>query len=190
MPSSLTFAAASIALAFAFAGHFTPVASQNNNPISEFKTVVTKLATEPSTDFNPETKPSANLRQNEALFVRFAAETILDALNSESGEPASITNKALRNLNKIVDSATGSWPKENQFRYKTLDLSPLIVVKLGIRSRETFRAFGLPLVNGPEKRQWVFVNYTDIRSSFPYCDDSLELFPLRRGPDKNPRFLA
>ncbi len=85
-----------------------------------------------------------------------------------------------------------AWPDENRFHFQVLNFPPLFVVKMSIRTHETFFAFGVPeQASGKQNRVWQDVGTGEELNEANKSPGSIvELYPLQRGPSGNARFLA
>jgi len=133
------------------------------------------------------------------LFQR-AGEELAQALNvppapgSTNREPRAVAAAALEDLERRSAAINSAWDEDSRFHFEVLDLPPALVVKLTFRNRATFAFFAN--FQGPDdpKRttRWHAVGALDDhmteRNGPPY--ESLELYPLAKGPSKEPRFLA
>lgn len=79
----------------------------------------------------------------------------LNAAGEGSRTPRERAEEALKKLREMSEEVNAAWPDENRFRFQILDLSPVLVVKMGIRTHETFFVFGIPEEDsGKANRLW------------------------------------
>jgi hypothetical protein len=123
-----------------------------------------------------------------------AADAVTDDLNAVAATPMSPVERATETLRTLKRKSAGinaSWPEENRFRFEVLDLPPVLVVKMGLRTHETFFVFGSPEgKSGNAKRAWRSVSSIEGIVERDVLHSSLELHPLHRGPSQHARFLA
>jgi hypothetical protein len=122
-----------------------------------------------------------------------AAEIVTEGLNEAAapGSPLERATVALKKLGRMSAEINAAWPEDNRFSFEVLDLPPVLVVKMGLRTHETFFAFGRPKEKGGNESQaWHssssiegIVERTAFRSW-------VALYPLHRGPSQHARFLA
>src|SRR5207245_2960036 len=84
------------------------------------------------------------------------------------------------------------WPDENRFHFQIFDLPPVLVTKLGIRTRETFFVFGIPEENsGTPNQLWRSVGSDDgLLDKQGFFFRRLHLYSLQRGVSKYAGFLV
>jgi hypothetical protein len=163
-------------------------AGARERPIEDFARLTIRLVPEPDTDFN--TSPSKDVHTTENALIQDAENLVLQALNrGQSVQGQSPVLSTLGKLKEISDKNLKQWPTDSRFRYKVLDLAPLVVIKFGIRDRETFRAYGIPSrVDRATNARWLRVGSDPVQPRS--CVNSSDIFPLQRGPSGKPRFLA
>ena len=166
--------------------------SPPKDPIAEFKKFATLLASQPPFDCNADRLASPSVHSTEDLLFGSAAEAILQGLNRDGGNAAVTAENVLKNLVNVSDVANAGWPKDNRFKYRLLDLKPMVLVQFSIRSSDSFAAFGVPESIGRTKNtNWMRLSFDDLRSSpRPSASDKLQVYALHRGPSGRPRFLA
>lgn len=124
---------------------------------------------------------------------RWAAETITKKLNaaSRSAPPYRVT-EVLKNLEQLSADINGDWPEENRFHFQILEVPPVIVVKMTIRTDGRYFVFAVPNedVSGQEQPSWHEVGSDDASLEQYPVGSEVQLFPLHRGPSGNVRFLA
>jgi len=115
-----------------------------------------------------------------------AAELVQENLNRNADRPAlQRATETLKTLQRVSGEVLAKWFEGERFRFTVLDLLPILVVKIGLRSHETFFVFGL---EGGPRNAWRRISSIEGAKSGP--NTSLELYPLQRGPSRRPRFLA
>ncbi len=100
---------------------------------------------------------------------------------------------AIAKLERLSARIDEGWPTENRFHAEVFEIPNAIVVKMTYRNRGTFSFFAVPErdpFNKPNSL-WQAMGAEDDGRYKPQAGyDSVELFPLERGPSKRPRFLA
>jgi len=115
----------------------------------------------------------------------------LNAASDINRSPQKRAVEALNKLEQLSASVNSAWPEENRFHFQVLDLSPALVIKVSIRTHETFLVFGIPESDGGNPNKlWKMVgsNYDYLEHETPYSH--LETYALKRGPSSRARFLA
>lgn len=124
---------------------------------------------------------------------RWAAATVTEKLTaaSRSAPPARVT-EVLKNLEQLSTDINGDWPVENRFHFQILEVPPVIVVKMTIRTDGRYFVFAIPdeEVSGEGQPVWQQVGSDEASLADYPAGSELELFPLHRGPSGNARFLA
>ena len=111
-----------------------------------------------------------------------------EAGSSSAGDRATTALKRLERLSVEINAA---WPEENRFHFSVLDLSPILLVKIRIRTHDAYLAFGISEENRKKTNpQWQEVGYGDEFSGHEEFAISLEIYPLLRSSSGNVRFLA
>ena len=135
-----------------------------------------------------ENQTSAALERS--IFWR-ASEIITDKLNSTNDvTPRERAAEALRTLERISAVSNASWPEDSRFHFEILDLPPALVLKMSLRTGESFFVFGVPETSGKKVRRWQYVDSDNELLEQQALYTRLELYPLRRGPSGHARFLA
>jgi hypothetical protein len=123
-----------------------------------------------------------------------AADMVTEDLNAVAATPKSPVERATETLGKlqrISAEINASWPEENRFRFEVLDLPPVLVVKVGLRTHETFFVFGGPDGKpGNAKQAWHSTSSIEGIVEQNVLHSMLSLYPLHRGPSQHARFLA
>lgn len=132
--------------------------------------------------------------QIESRLFSLASEMIIKELNAGSDVPKSPQERAeetLKKLEQLSATVNGAWPDENRFHFQVLDLPPALVVKVSIRTHETFVVFGVPEKDcGKPNSLWKMVGSdTDYFVDEPLFS-GLNIYRLNRGPSGHTRFLA
>jgi hypothetical protein len=110
-----------------------------------------------------------------------ADQAVVRKLNEAGG-----AREALQSLERLSAEINKGWPEDSRFHFQILDFSPLVVVEMSVRGRETFSAFAVARHN----KRWGTVSYYDEHWDKRAFRDSLGLYPLQRGPANRPRFLV
>jgi hypothetical protein len=122
-----------------------------------------------------------------------AADIVADGLNAGSppGSPQERAIAILKQLEKISIETNAFWPEESRFHFQVLDLSPAVLVKMTVRSRESFFVFGVSeeKSTGKPNGTWRRVGSDDATVNHDSAI-GLELYLLRRSPSGKARFLA
>jgi len=83
------------------------------------------------------------------------------------------------------------WPDEARFHFQLLDLPPILVLKMTFRTHAGLVVFGVPKSNsGEPDRLWREIDSGSGSADHESPRSWLDLYPLRRGPSGNARFLA
>ena len=86
-----------------------------------------------------------------------AADALTEGLNASGASHSPVLERvteALTRLQRMSAETNASWPEENRFRFEVLDLPPVLVVKMGLRSHETFFVFGSEGKSGRLSQDW------------------------------------
>lgn len=170
--------------------------SQQSDVPPDFRQLLQKLA-----DYSPDPcGPPYGREQDwhsgdaESRLFDQAQQAITKQLNASvegSSPPRERAEEALKKLEGMSAEINFAWPEENRFRFQILDLSSVLVVKMGIRTHETFFVLGIPEADSGKANQlWRDVGSGDasVERSVPQL--SLDIYPLHRGPSGKVRFLA
>ena len=128
----------------------------------------------------------------ERLFAQ-AAQSITTSLNASPFGSESALDRAAATLTKMEQMSAeinAAWPTENRFHFQILDVRPALVVKMSIRTHETFFAFGVPEDSAKSNVPWQEIGSSDESREFVVPPSQLDLYPLHRGSSGNARFLA
>jgi hypothetical protein len=128
------------------------------------------------------------------LFSR-GADIIVQELNAPSANHKSAkegASDALSRLEGFSGKINAEWPEDNRFHYEVLDVPPILVVKMTVRTSATYFAFAVPEqdASGKANLRWQEVGSDDMSLQQDSPRSLVELFPLQRGPSGNARFLA
>jgi len=119
---------------------------------------------------------------------------VTEDLNAVAVTPKSPVERAtetLRKLQRMSAEINATWPEDNRFRFEVLDLPPVLVVKVGLRTHETFFVFGGPEgKSGNAKQAWHSASSIEGIVERNVLHSMLGLYPLHRGPSQHARFLA
>jgi hypothetical protein len=169
-----------------------PMQQQDSPP--DFRQLLQKLANaqpDPCDESGEETeKPDI-----ESELFQKAEGIIADALNAspaDSALPQQRAENALKKLEQMSAEINAAWPAKNRFHFEMLDLPPIFIVKMTLRTHDRFFVFGIPEKGdeGKPNRLWQEVG-SDVESfdrDIPMSQVSL--YPLHRGTSGNARFLA
>jgi hypothetical protein len=183
---------------FAFPGaeqcFCTPV--EQTDSVPDFRQLLQKMA-----DFSPDPcgppYGQEKDRHSENVEIRLfdqAQQVIAQELNASAESslpPRARAEEALKKLAGMSAEVNAAWPEENRFHFQILELPPALVVKMGIRTHETFFVFGISKeASGKPNRLWEDVGSGDTSAERSVPQLSLDIYPLHRGPSGNVRFLA
>jgi len=109
------------------------------------------------------------------------------ALNSNAGSRAT---SALRDVEQWSAEHNNSWPDEDRFHFKVLELAPAVLIEMSYRGHASLVLFGSFSLNKDETTEpgtrWREVDFVDPS----FRPSEIALFSLHRGPSGRPRFLA
>jgi hypothetical protein len=126
----------------------------------------------------------------ESALFSAADDEVLRALN-EPRTTLTPVQRARTALGKLaVEHPDGmKWSADAMFHFEVLDVSPMIVVTMGVRSHEVFAAYALAEKDSPAKEMM----WRTVASNF-HDDDpgwmKVDVRALQRGPSKRARFVA
>jgi hypothetical protein len=172
----------------------SPGSEERSQREAEFQQSLTKLAAY-SPDFcGPPDGPEENghTADLENRLFNQAEALVAEGLNAAaSGSPQERATGALSKLEKMSAETNAAWPEENRFHFEVLDLAPAVLVKMSVRTHESFFVFGIPTADtGSRRGAWLSVGSADPSVAHDVPQLHLQLFLLHRGPSGNPRFLA
>jgi hypothetical protein len=184
--SSVLFALSSVSRSFC-----TPPPT---DPSQEFKLLLQKIAAEPPDPCNPPNGLDVAAAEMESSLFGYAASIVTRELNADptgTRPPQNRATEALKKLERLSAEINAAWPAENRFHFEVLDLSPALVVKMTIRTHNSFFVFGIPEESsGKPNRLWQGAGSDDDFAGEGWFGNQLDLYPLHRGPSGNARFLA
>jgi len=145
-------------------------------------------------DAAPSVASSADVSDLQRQLFDAVKAQVADRLNAtspvQSANAASRATSALRDVEQWSAEHNKSWPDEDRFHFKVLELPPAVLIEMSYRSHASLVLFGSINLNKDETREpgtkWREVDFVD-PSSPP---SEIALFPLHRGPSGHPRFLA
>lgn len=115
-----------------------------------------------------------------------AQSVVADALNDSTVArvPKDRASTSLKRLEEESTRINAEWPEENRFRFEVLDIDPVLVVRMGIRSHERFFVFGIfEGATGKARGMWSEIGSDEEGFASPEAPRSyLSLFALHRGP--------
>ncbi len=135
---------------------------------------------------------SADVSDLENQLFEAAKVQVAEGLNdhSSASNAGSRAISALREVERSSAEIDKSWPTEDRFHFKALDLPPGILVEMTYRAHASLVLFGSFYLDQYESvdpgTKWREVDFID--PSDP--PSAIDLFPLHRGPDGHARFLA
>ncbi len=132
--------------------------------------------------------PNGSTRETE-VFEK-AASLVVDGLNrpTAASTPRQRAEATLGSLERDGAAIDAQWPEESRLHFSILDLSPILVVKLTFREHASVAVFGLEPKGKDGK--WQQIGWDAIADEHPSPSSSVDLYPLRRGPAGEARFLA
>jgi hypothetical protein len=166
----------------------TPICGQSFDT-PDFRQLLQKL-----TAFSPDPCDASpgerdeDLRRIEMDLFDQAAALVIQSLNADGASQRSGRERAaqaLKSLEQVCAEVNKNWPDDNRFHAQVHDISPALVIKMGVRMVETFFVFGM------SERQWQQVGQDhslyDRELLFYHRATIYRLTPGRSG---HPRFLA
>jgi hypothetical protein len=188
--------AVAILLAFGAALSSSGVAAATGAPLNteELLGRMASVAPDDCSTPAPSLLSSADVNQLETQLFEAVKAQVADRLNVPSPVPSSnVGSRAtstLRGVEKWSAEHNKSWPDEDRFHFKVLELAPAVLIELSYRHHASLALFGLINLNKGESTKpgtkWREVDFID--PSYPPSE--IALFPLHRGPNGHPRFLA
>lgn len=122
-----------------------------------------------------------------------ASELVAANLNQQAGSvpdaPGARARRVLEGLRSRSATVNANWPEENRLQYRILELGPLLLVQISVRTYASFRAFALTDSSGSQRR-WQEVGSDGKTELQRYSRLSLELYPLYSGSAGRVRFLG
>jgi len=169
---------------------------QQSDSASDFQQLFQKIADLSPDPCGPPYGREANWHSSDVESPLFeqAAKSVTEELNATPASPVLPRDRAaaaLKKLERMSVEVNAAWPEENRFHFQILDLAPGLVVKMTIRTHARFFVFGIPEEDsGKPDRLWKEVGSDDESVEDEVPQSWLDLYPLRRGPSGNVRFLA
>ncbi|HEX3875398.1 MAG TPA: hypothetical protein VHW24_00320 [Bryobacteraceae bacterium] len=167
---------------------------QESVPRPDFHQLLEKIASfSPDPCDSPDEVNQESADIESSAFDR-AADAITKSLNAGGASQSSAMERAteaLTRLRRMSAEINASWPEENRFQSEILDLPPVLVVKMGLRSHETFFVFGRSEgKSGNLSQDWHSESSAEGMIDHNVLHSGLGLYPLFRGPSQHARFLA
>jgi len=142
----------------------------------------------------PAPSSSADINQLETQLFDAVKAQVAGRLNAPSPAPSSNAGSratsALRDLEQWSAEHNKSWPDEDRFHFKVLELPPAVLIEMSYRSHASLVLFGSFDLNKDETTEpgtkWREVDLGDPS----FSPSEIALFQLHRGPSGHPRFLA
>jgi hypothetical protein len=167
--------------------------AQLADPRPDFRQLLEKIASFPPNPCGPPYGAIQNSSDLESSAFYKAADVVTEDLNTAgaTAEPLERAKATLRKLQGMSAEINASWPEEDRFRFEILKLPPVLVVKMGLRTQETFFVFGSPEgKSGNANKAWHSVSSVEGIVGHDVPQSRLDLYPLHRGPSQRARFLA
>jgi len=160
----------------------------------DFRQLLQKLgAAAPDPCTNPSEAYKDAEKTEDGLF-RKATDVVTQELNAAISGPKSPKDRAgeaLKKLERMSAEINAAWPDENRLHFQILDVPPLLVLKMTIRTHARFFVFGIPEESsGKPNLLWQEVGSDEESFEHDSPRSWLDLYPLHRGRSGNARFLA
>lgn len=192
-PTVLLFSLMLAVSASAQSGQESPTTSTASER-QQFQQSLEKLASESSGPCEIPINPNADTKPIENLLFDQATNIALLELNSKNDAQVQATERvtyALKPLEQLSEHINSRWPDDNRFHFQVLDLKPAVLIKYGIRGHESFSVLGFQTSDsGKTGQKWEKVGSDDETGEHDWPPSSIDLYPLKRGPSGNARFLA
>lgn len=163
------------------------------NEVERFRQALQALASAAPDPCNPPSGPSLKSNDAESAVFSRAADAIAEKLNA-SGPAVSPKDSAagmLRTLKEISGEVLASWPDEDRFEAKIVDVSPALVLQTSVRGRASYSVVAVATDYMDSKlRRWREVANKDASLDGLWPPTSVSIYPLQRGPSGRARFLA
>jgi hypothetical protein len=163
-------------------------------PGPNFRQLLQKLA---SADADPCDAPGDDKEDTgntENLLLQQAEREIMLELNTAEARSFSAAERAstaFKRLERMSAEINAAWPDKNRLHFEIVELPPLLLVKITIRTHAAYVVFGVPEGNPTgTKPQWLEVGSGDEFLDQKYVSTSLEIYPLQRSTSEKIRFLA
>ena len=164
------------------------------SPAPDFRQLLQKLAhadADPCQAPGDEKEDTSSTEYHLLQQVQDEITRELNAAETRSSSPAERATVALKKLERLSAEINAVWPEENRFHFEVLDLPPMLVVKISIRTHSSYIAFGIPAGNSKEpNHQWQKIGFEGESLGHEILPTSLNLYPLERSPSGKARFLA
>ena len=132
-------------------------------------------------DFPDKDREGTPFSDLEYQLFQQADKAIAQALNEKASAAAT-----LEKMERLSAEINHKWGDERQFHFQVIDLQPAVLVKMTYRNRATFSFFAKT-----SNDSWRTIGASHDHRPMPTGGyESLDLFPLARGPSHRPRFLA
>lgn len=165
--------------------------------LAEFRQTLQRLAPHepnPCGGYTSNEDAGEDVRKDEYCMFEQVPRIVEDELNAPlaaSKSPRDRATEALKTLETMSSEVNAGWPDENRFHFDVLDLRPILVAKLHIRTHERFFVFALHEESSQEhKKAWREVGSDAEPPDSRSFGKWLDFYPLHRGPSGNARFLA
>jgi hypothetical protein len=170
-------------IALALLGAFGARAQQQPEPPPTFEDLLKQLAPAPgdACDFPDKDRDGIAFSDLEYQLFQQADKAIAQGLNEKSSAAST-----LEKLERLSAEINKRWSDERQFHYQVIDIAPAVLVKMTYRNRATFSFFAKTAAD-PWRTIGASHNHRTMATG---GYESLDLFPLARGPSQHPRFLA
>lgn len=174
---------------------FCAPAQQFGSP-EEFQKLLQELATYSPDPCGPPHREEKNWHSadDQARLFQQAVDIVTKGLNATVDDPGAPRDRAAEALQKLEQMSAGinaSWPEKNRFHFQILELPPALVLKMTIRTYEMYFVLGMVKESfGKSNSVWRMVGTGEVSVKHDSPQTWLDLYPLRRGPSGNARFLA
>jgi hypothetical protein len=168
-------------------------AQQPADHVADFRQLLQKIAVH-SPDPCGEAEQSWDSGGVESSLFSHAADAVVRSLNAASSTPKSPHDRAtdaLKVLKQMSAETNVTWPDENRFHFEVFDFTPVMVIKMSIRAQARFFLFGAPrFQDGKRNQLWKQVWADPHSPTDEASQESVDIYPLHRGPAGNVRFLV
>jgi hypothetical protein len=116
----------------------------------------------------------------------------LNGTPANAEQPKDRAAEALKELEALSAGINAAWPEENRFHFQILEVPPVLVVKMTIRTDARYFVFAAPDedISGKVQQFWQEVGADDASLEHDSARSLVELFALHRGSSGNARFLT
>lgn len=181
--------------AIAFAVLIPALSPSQQPPIQkpDLRRLLGKLNQIPSDPCDASSTDDRQFAQIASAIFDLADNAVVTALNAPyavSAWPRDRAAAALRPFEQASAEINAAWPDASRLHFHVVEFQPALVITVTLRRTGNYFALGAPQsrrANAPAEWQSLGsgAGQNDLAAS-----TSLELYPLRRGPSGNPRFLA